>query len=102
MAMTCRPEPRNGAAIPHGPCGTRTPLISGPLPQDSTQLPRDKKKGGVAAVACGEADAYLLEMPLQRSERPVGFWVRHYQLVAPVIAIAAAALALGPESWMEY
>ena len=31
-----------------------------------------------------------------------GFWVRHYQVAAPVIAIAAAAVALGPESWMEY
>lgn len=36
------------------------------------------------------------------SNRARGFSSRHYQVMAPVIAIAAAAVALGPESWMEY
>jgi hypothetical protein len=41
-------------------------------------------------------------MAAPASNRARGFWVRHYQVLAPVIAIAASAVALGPESWMEY
>jgi hypothetical protein len=41
-------------------------------------------------------------MPPPPSNRAREFWVRRYQLLAPVIAIAAGAVALGPESWMEY
>lgn len=40
------------------------------------------------------------------SDRPVGaarsFWVRHTQLLAAIFIVAAAALDLGPESWMEW
>jgi hypothetical protein len=39
-------------------------------------------------------------------DRPVGaasgFWVRHSQILAAIFIVTAAALDLGPESWMEW
>ena len=31
-----------------------------------------------------------------------GFWARHGQLLAALIAIGSALMAIGPDSWMEW
>ncbi len=31
-----------------------------------------------------------------------GFWARHGQLLAALVAIASALVAIGPNSWMEW
>ena len=41
-------------------------------------------------------------MPQSQPSFARGFWARHYQWLAPIFAIAAAAVAIGPDSWMEY
>jgi len=31
-----------------------------------------------------------------------GFWARHGQFLAALVAIGSAAMAIGPDSWMEW